>query len=72
MGVSEGLYLGSRGAGPGRIHKSVPSYGLCQSGNATLESGSVHPDHKPQRRVHLYASGGGIQRLLTKFTSGIK
>ena len=29
MGGLEGLYLGSEGAGPGRIHKSVPSYGLC-------------------------------------------
>ena len=61
MAVLEGLYLGSGGAGPGRIHKSVPSYGLCQSGNATLEAVLVCPAHRPKRRVPFYATGGGIK-----------
>ena len=53
MAVLEGLYLGSGGAGPGRIHKSVPSYGLCQSGNATLEAVPVCQAHNPKRRVPI-------------------
>ena len=61
MGELEGLDLGRGGAGPGRIHKSVPSYGLFQSGNATLEALPVYPDHKPQMRVSLYATGAGIK-----------
>ena len=64
--------MGRGGAGPGRIHKSVPSYGLFQSGNATLEALPVYPDHNAKRRVSLYATGGGINIRLPKVPSGIK
>ena len=61
MGGLEGLDLGSGAAGPGRIHKSVPSYGLCHYGNTTLEAVSVSPAHFPKRMVPLYSTGVGIK-----------
>ena len=61
MAVLEGLDLGSGAAGPGRIHKSVPSYGLCHYGNTTLEAVPVFQAHNPKRRVPLYATGVGIK-----------
>ena len=47
MGGLEGLNLGRGGAGPRRIHNNVPLYGICQSGNATLEAVEVLPEHNP-------------------------